>query len=92
MLNVIDKWLTWTQMKARPSKWQAIVLRSHSSAVNRMYDPHLTIGGTLIPFPNQQPVKFLGVPLSATLLDANHRSALAKTESMMKIDDAPLSG
>ena len=54
MLNVIDKWLimTWAQMKAKPSKCQAIALRSHSSAVNHVYDPNLTIGGTLIPFSN----------------------------------------
>ena len=44
MLNVTDTCLTWAQMKAKPSKCQAIALCSRSSAVNCVYNPNLTIG------------------------------------------------
>ena len=81
-------------MKAKPPKCQAIALRSRCSADSRVYDPGLTIGSVHIPHPQQQPIKFLGMPFTATLSAEHHRNALvSKTESLMqKIDGAPLSG
>ena len=94
MLRVINRWLLWSTMKAKPSKCQAIALRSRCSAETRVYDPDLTIGNAPIPHPQQQPIKFLGMPFTATLSVEHHRYALvSKTKSLMqKIDEAPLSG
>ena len=94
MLQVIYRWLLWSTMKAKPSKCQAIALRSRCSAETRVYDPDLTIGNAPIPHPQQQPIKFLGMPFTATLSVEHHRYALvSKTKSLMqRIDEAPLSG
>ena len=81
-------------MKAKPSKCQTIALRSRCSADTRVYDPGLTIGNACIPHPQQQPIKFLGVPFTATLPGEHHRNPLvSKTELLMqRINGAPLSG
>ena len=93
MLRVINRWLLWSTMKAKPSKCQAIALTSRCSAETRVYDPDLTIGNPPIPHPQQQPIKFLGMPFTATLSVEHHRYALvSKTKSLMqKIDEATLS-
>ena len=94
MLWLIDRWLLWSTMMAKPSKCQAIALRSRCSADIRVYDPGLTIGNACIPHPQQQPIKFLDMPLTATLSVEHHWNALvSKAELLMqRIDGAPLSG
>ena len=61
MLRVIDRWLLRSTMKAKPSKCQAITLRSRCSAKTRVYDPDLTIRNAPIPHPQQQPIKHTSV-------------------------------
>ena len=44
MLNVMEEWLTWSRMRAKPSKCQAVALKSHTNADNRVYDSHNKVG------------------------------------------------
>ena len=50
MLNVMEDWLTWSRMQPRPSKCQAVALKSRTNADNRVYGPQLVLGSFLIPF------------------------------------------
>ena len=59
MLRVINRWLLWSTMKAKPSKCQAITLRSRCSAETRVYDPDLIIGNAPIPTHNSNQSRFL---------------------------------
>ena len=93
MLNVMEKWLTWSWMRAKPSKCQAVALKSRTNADNRVYDPQLVLGSSLIPFLGNTTTNFLGMPLSPTL-NTTHCWEIISTKvqgMMQKIDSAPLS-
>ena len=93
MLNVMEEWLTWSGMRAKPSKCQAVALKSRTNADNRVYDPQLVLGSSLIPFLGNTTTNFLGMPLSPTLNTTHCREIIStKVQGMMqKIDCAPLS-
>ena len=57
MLHFTDKWLQWSQMKAKVSKCQAMAIEG---STGRVYDPELHIAGGEIPFVGNSPVRFLG--------------------------------
>ena len=50
MLHVMEDWLTWSVMRAKLFKCQAVALKSRTNADNRVYDPQLGLGSSLIPF------------------------------------------
>ena len=93
MLNVMEEWLTWSGMRAKPSKCQAVALKSRKNADNRVYDPQLMLGSSAIPFLGNTTTTFLGMPVSPTLSDIHHRdiNATKVHEMLEKIDRAPLS-
>ena len=93
MLNVMDEWLTWSGMRAKPSKCQAVALKSCTNADNRVYDPQLGLGSSVIPFLDNTTTTFLGMSLSPTLNNTNCQDTIsAKVQGMMeKIDRALLS-
>jgi hypothetical protein len=57
MLDFTDKWLLWSQMKAKISKCQALAIES---SAGRVYNPNLCVAGREIPFAGNHPVRFLG--------------------------------
>ena len=57
MLDFTDKWLQWSQMKAKVSKCQALAIEG---STGRVYDPKLCVAGGEIPFVGNNPVRFLG--------------------------------
>ena len=93
MLNAMEEWLTWSGMRAKPSKCQAVALKSHANAENRVYDPELGLGSFVIPFLGNTTTTFLGMPLSPTLSNTNYQEIIsANVQGMMeKVDCAPLS-
>ena len=93
ILNIMEEWLTWSGMQAKPSKCQAVALRSHTNAQNRVYDPQLVLGPSTIPFLDNTTTTFLGMPLSPTLNNDHCREIISiKVQEMIKkIDCAPLS-
>ena len=93
ILNVMEEWLTWTGMRAKPSTCQAVALKSRTNADNWVYDPQLHLGSSIIPFLGNSTTTFLGMPVSPTLKDSQCREIIStRVQRMMeKIDNAPLS-
>lgn len=90
MLKVTEEWLNWSGMRAKPSKCQAVALKSHTNADNRVYSPQLVLGSSLIPFLGNTTTILLGMPLSSTL-STTHCRAITSTKvqgMMQKIDCA----
>ena len=55
MLDFTDKWLQWSQMKAKVSKCQAIAIEV---STGKVYDPKLRVAGGEMPFVGKHPVRF----------------------------------
>ena len=89
----MEEWLTWSGKRAKPSKCQAVALRSRTNADNRVYDPQLVLGPSAIPFLGNTTTTFLGMPLSPTLNNDHCQEIISiKVQGMIKeIDSAPLS-
>ena len=56
LLQLIDKWLCWSGMRAKIPKCQCLALKS---STGKLVDPQLSLSGQQVPFASEQ-VKFLG--------------------------------
>ncbi len=73
LLQMTEKWLQWTGMKAKVPKCHSLGIQASSG---RPFDPHLSLGGKTIPFMGQQPIKFLGSTIQIPLDTAAIRNQL----------------
>ena len=89
MLSFTDKWLQWSQMRAKVSKCQCVAIEASSG---KIYNPQLTIAGGEIPFIGNQPVRFLGgtvqVPQDQALAREKITSKL--TSLLSRVDNVPV--
>ena len=63
LLSHVERWLAWTNMRAKVPKCYSLALQASSG---RSFDPELTLQGQRIPFTNNQPVRFLGGDITVT--------------------------
>ena len=86
LLNVVEQWLDWAGMKAKPSKSRTLCLKA---STGRVYTPHLSIGGEYIQPVGDTPFKFLGMHIRIPPDPAAARSSLKSSlESMLQAIDA----
>lgn len=60
LLNLTDKWLDWSMMRAKIPKCCAVSLQS---STGHTIDPRLTLSGQRLPFLGDNTIKFLGLPI-----------------------------
>ena len=60
LLNITDKWLSWSLMRAKIPKCSAVYLQA---STGHSTDPQLTLSGQSIPFLGNDTIKFLGLPI-----------------------------
>jgi hypothetical protein len=85
MLHFTDKWLQWSQMKAKVSKCQAMAIEG---STGRLYDPKLYIAGGEIPFVNNNLVRFLGGTIQVPRDQTSAREAVEGklTQLLQQVD------
>ena len=88
LCNVAEKWLQWACMKAKVPKCRVLAIRR-----GKVIDPQLTLNSLPIPPVGDDPIKFLGMPLSSTLDDNHHRQhVVCKLQALMaKVDRSYIS-
>ena len=102
-LDLVSQWLDWTRcMKAKPKKCKSLGLSrtnvwfrdATDQTTYSAFDPKLNIGGCKVTFIEDDPFKFLGRLIFATLSDTEQRANLITkmTTDMHTIDQTPLKG
>ena len=87
MCNATEKWLCWANMSAKVSKCRILALRRGKLVPS----PSISLNGSVIPPVESNSIKFLGLPISNTLSDNDHRLAIQnKLQSMLSSVDAAL--
>ena len=93
MLDLIQKWLAWTEcMKAKPKKCKCLALLNRSSNKKNAHgltDPELKIGSHKIEHISSSILKFLGRYISYNMKNMTQRTIVCESfKSHMKIVDA----
>ena len=90
LLNMVQAWLEWAQLKAKVPKCHSLVIQASSG---RRMSSNLTIGGERIPVAEDEAFKFLGMPVRLYTSNITARSSLQGTLSKMltAIDETSLS-
>ena len=57
---MVDSWLEWAKMKAKPSKCHSTGLAASSG---KMFDPLQSISGDITPYVGREPIKFLSLEI-----------------------------
>ena len=88
LLQIIDKWLSWSGMKAKIPKCASLAIQA---STGKKIDPKLCLHGQQIPYADQG-VKFLGMRVEIPQDRVKSRTVVvAKLEHMLrKIDACPL--
>ena len=88
LLHLVDRWLSWSGMKAKVAKCHSLAIKA---SVSKLVDPHLSIDGQHIPFA-LGPVKFLGrsfqIPHNANKVKQDLSSCLQRM--LERVDSCPL--
>ena len=89
LCNVAQMWLEWAHMRAKVPKCHVLAIRRGKI----ISDPQLTLNNLPIPPVADEPITFLGMPLSSTFDDNHHKQHLVcKLELLMaKVDRSFLS-
>ena len=89
LLNMVDSWLGWAGMKAKPSKCHSLALEGSSG---KLMDPHLSISGQSIPYAGDKPVKFLGMEIQIPSNRQRAREIVSTRLNVMlqKTDSCPI--
>ena len=89
LLNMVDSWLAWTGMKAKPSKCHSLALEGSSG---KLMDPCLTISGQSIPYAGDKPVKFLGMEIQIPSNQQRSREIVhgRLNDMLQKTDSCPI--
>ena len=88
LLNMVQQWLGWAKMKAKPSKSRILCIKASSGKV---YSPWLSIGGECMQPVGNSAFKFLGMHIRVPLDPAKARNSLKESlEAMLRAIDAVL--
>ena len=60
LLNMVDRWLEWSGMKAKVAKCHSVAIQS---STGHTMDPQLTLSGQSLPFLGNGTIRFLGLPV-----------------------------
>ena len=84
-LNLVDRWLHWSGLKAKVSKCCSLAIRASSS---KPFNPNLSLNQQPIPYLHHEPTKFLGLSVSFSPNHQHYKSELLdKLSSLMtKVD------
>ena len=80
LLNMVQRWLEWAQMKAKVPKCHSMILQA--STGKRLHQT-LTINGDIIPSAETISFKFLGMPVRVYTTNADARSSLQESLQRM---------
>ena len=88
LLDIVDRWLLWSGMKAKVSKCFSLAIQGSS---RKLFGPHLTISQQKIPFANK-PIKFLGMRVEVPHNTAESKACLvSKLHYLLKrVDGCPV--
>ena len=87
LLDIVDRWLLWSRMKAKVSKCSSLAIQGSSG---KLFDPHLTISKQNIQFANK-PIKYLGMRVEVPHNTAESKSCLvSKLHDLLKRVDGCL--
>ena len=85
LLTMVERWLTWSGMKAKMPKCFSLALQASSG---RTFDPQLMLAGQTLPFMGNQTIKLLGLPIriprDPTIAKVNLKESL---DRMLKLVD-----
>ena len=85
MCKATDKWLLWANMTAKVPKCRVLEIKRGKVEHNTQ----LLLNGIPVPHIQEDPLKFLGLPISNSLDDLQHRNSVKeKLEKMMKMVDS----
>ena len=89
LLNMVDRWLEWSGMKAKVVKCHSVVIQS---STGHTMDPQLTLSGQKHPFLGNNTIKFLGLPIQIPQKPSAARSDLKQALSRMlqAVDRCPV--
>lgn len=75
LLNLTDRWLGWSMMRAKIPKCYAVSLQS---STGHSIDPRLTLSGQRLPFLGNNTIKFLGLPIQVPQDPSTSRAHVKK--------------
>jgi hypothetical protein len=89
LLNMVDRWLQWSGMRAKIPKCHSMAIQSSSG---RCIDPKLQLAGGTIPYAGSGPVRFLGMQVHVPHNAAQAKETLTRRlqEMMRKVDSCPV--
>ena len=84
LLDMVDRWLLWSGMRAKVAKYASLTIQGSSG---QLFDPKLSISQQKIPFMTKQ-VKFLGMRVEVPHDSAQSKATLLQKmkEMMEKVD------
>ena len=89
LLRLVERWLQWTGMQAKPTKCHSLGIKA---STGKPFDPALVIDGQPIPFIGKEAIKFLGKVIQVPLDTNNIKSQLLNKLSRMleRVDETPV--
>lgn len=89
LLDIVQRWLEWAQLKAKVPKCRSLVLQASSG---KRVTPRLSIAGQTIPAVEDDTFKFLGMPVRVAKNNRVARSVIKDDllRMLSAIDSAPL--
>ena len=89
LLDMVQQWLIWAKLEAKPSKSRALCIKA---SLGKAYDPQLSIAGKHIPIVGDSYFKFLGMPIRVPPHPNAAKSSLVSSLKRMlcAIDNAPV--
>ena len=85
LLNVVQQWLDWVVLKAKPSKSRVLCIKSSTGCA---YSPQLSTGCEIIQHINNSDFKCLGMHVRTPPNPVAAKSTVRETvESMLKVID-----
>ena len=89
LLNMVQRWLLWAQLKAKGPKFRSMVLKA---STGKQVTPSLTIIGDKIPPAEVNGFKFLGITVRFNINNDDTRSSLLTTlkQILSAIEASPL--
>ena len=89
LLDMVDSWLTWSGMRAKPNKCHSLALKGSSG---KLMDPHLSISGQSIPYVSDKSVRFLGLEIQILSNQRRAREIVSDRlhDMLQKTDSCPI--
>ena len=80
LLDVVQRWLEWAQLKAKVPKCHSIAFQASSGKV---VNPGLSVNGEIIPLVDDNTFKFLGMPVQLSKSNNDARASLQEKLSLL---------